>query len=281
MHTGETTVDGVRSLYVESGDRDRDEAVVLIHGNPGSHEDWLDMVPVAAEASGGRAIAFDLPGFGRSDKPKDFDYTAEGYARWVDRALQELGIRRAHLILHDFGGPVGLQWAVAHADAFASLVLIDVGILRGWRGHRVARLSRTPLVGSVLWLITTESVLKRALERENPRPLPGVFLDRVGDEFDAGTKRAIKSMYKDLGRRERVERLHEQLRALEPPTLVLWGAKDPYVEVEWAERQKETFPGAEVKVFEDLGHWPFIDDPHAVADAISPFLHRHAAASTS
>lgn len=123
-------VGGVRSLVRDSGG-ERPEAVVFVHGNPGSSRDWLHLAEhVSAFA---RVIAPDMPGFGRADKPADFEYTVAGYARHLGGILDALGVRRAHLVLHDFGGPWGLAWAAAHPDAFASTVLINTGILPGYR----------------------------------------------------------------------------------------------------------------------------------------------------
>jgi pimeloyl-ACP methyl ester carboxylesterase len=68
------------------------------------------------------------------------------------------------------------------------------------------------------------------------------------------------------------ERLAAALAPLDRPALVLWGRHDPYLPVEHAERQREAFPSAEVHVLERSGHWPFADDPRAVASAITAFL---------
>jgi pimeloyl-ACP methyl ester carboxylesterase len=80
-----------------------------------------------------RAVAPGLPGYGGADKPDRFDYTVEGYARHPGGLLDEFGIRRAHLVLHDFGGPWGLLWAAQHPDQFASATLINTRMLRDYR----------------------------------------------------------------------------------------------------------------------------------------------------
>jgi pimeloyl-ACP methyl ester carboxylesterase len=64
------------------------------------------------------------------------------------------------------------------------------------------------------------------------------------------------------------------LRPLDLPALVVWGAHDPYIPVAFAERQRQVFPHAEVKILADSGHWPFADDPDSVAQAVLPFLRR-------
>ena len=105
------TVSGLRTPLLESGPRDATEAVVFVHGNPGSSADWRDLV--GRVGSFARAVAFDMPGFGQADKPRDFEYTVPGEARFLDAALTELGIERVHLVLHDLGGPWGLEWATS------------------------------------------------------------------------------------------------------------------------------------------------------------------------
>src|SRR5258705_13699034 len=118
-----------------------------------------------------------MPGYGRSERAADFEYTVDGYARHLDAVLQCLGVVRAHLVLHDFGGPWGLAWASAHADRVASVVLISVGVLPGYRWHKLARLWRTPLLGELSTLITTRAMFKLALNRDNPKPVPDAILD--------------------------------------------------------------------------------------------------------
>src|SRR5262245_21773377 len=105
-------VAGVRSPVLEAGPPAAEEAVVFVHGNPGSSGDWEELVGRVGEF--GRAVALDMPGFGRADKPDDFDYTVSGYAGHLGGCLAELEVRRAHLVLHDFGGPWSLAWAAAH-----------------------------------------------------------------------------------------------------------------------------------------------------------------------
>jgi pimeloyl-ACP methyl ester carboxylesterase len=95
LRVSQVRVSGVRSPVLEAGPPGADEAVVFVHGNPGSSQDWVDL----AQAVGafGRAVAIDMPGFGQADKPPDFNYTVEGYARHLESALEQLGVRRAHL----------------------------------------------------------------------------------------------------------------------------------------------------------------------------------------
>ena len=264
------TVDGVRSPLTDIGPRSS-EAVVFVHGNPGSRLDWSELA--AATSRFARTVALDMPGYGHADKPADFDYTIAGYARHLAGALDQLGVARVHLVLHDFGGPWGLAWAAGHPDRMRSLTLINIGILPGFRWHYLGRIWRMPVVGEVSMATLTRPVFGLLLKHGNPRGLPKVFVDRWFGSFDRGTRRAVLRLYRATSDLEHLSRSAEDaLRGLNLPVLVVWGKRDPYVPVRYAERQREWFPRAEVKVLEDSGHWPFADNPAAVADAVIPFL---------
>jgi pimeloyl-ACP methyl ester carboxylesterase len=221
-----------------------------------------------------------MPGFGRAEKPDDFDYTVEGYARFLDAALKELEVERAHLVLHDFGGPWGLEWAGEHPDNFASAVLIDTGVFLDYRWHYLAKIWRAPVAGEVFQATTTRSGLRMALRHGNPRGLPRAFVDRMYDDADAGTKRAVLRLYRATDDPSAIGlRQAERLKPLNRPALVVWGARDPYLPVSMAERQREAFPEAEVVVLDDSGHWPFADNPDAVGKPVEAFLRRTVAAT--
>ncbi|GIU99007.1 MAG: alpha/beta hydrolase [Actinomycetota bacterium] len=262
---------GVRSPYLASGDRRSQEAVVFLHGNPGSSEDWRDLVGRAGAFA--RALAPDMPGFGRADKPVDFDHTVQGYARHLDGLLRHLGVQRAHLVLHDFGGPWGLAWAARRPEHLASVTLINVGIMPGYRWHSLARIWRTPVLGELLMATTTRTSFGLSLRRGNPRGLPAAMVDRMYRDLDRRTRRAVLRLYRatdDPGGMADV--LAPVFRRLDCPALVIWGAADPYAPVRYAEEQRRFFPRAQVVILEESGHWPFADDPEAVSAELIPFL---------
>lgn len=267
----ESIADGIRSPVLEAGPRGATEAVVLLHGNPGSSEDWSDLVPRIGEFA--RAVAPDMPGFGRADKPRQFSYTVEGYARHLDALLKVRGIQRVHLVLHDFGGPWGLAWAATHPDRFASVTLINIGVMPGYRWHYLAKIWRMPLLGELFMATSSRSGFGLLLRHGNPRRLPEAFIDRCYRDFDAGTRRAVLRLYRATNPGgAQAGQLAAALRPLDRPALVVWGAHDPYLSVRWAKRQREVFPGARVAVLEGSGHWPFVDDPEGVASEVIPFL---------
>jgi pimeloyl-ACP methyl ester carboxylesterase len=263
------SVHGVRSPVLQAGPTGQSEGVVYLHGNPGPAEDWQRLLEQTGEFA--RAVAPDMPGYGTADKPRDFRYTIAGYAGHFAGVLDALGIRRAHLVLHDFGGAWGLAWAARHPDAFASVTLINTGVLPDYKWHHYAKIWRTPGVGELFQLAATRTAFRMLLGRENPR-LQTAALDRI---YEASrrwpTKRAVLKLYR-ASPASLMRGPIEQLRALDRPALVLWGTEDAYLPWRLAERQRLAFPSARIELLEGLGHWPFHEDPGGVAGLVIPFL---------
>jgi pimeloyl-ACP methyl ester carboxylesterase len=277
MTARELDLDGVRTPLREAGPADASEAVVFVHGNPGSGADWEPLLAAVGDL-GHRAVAWDAPGFGRARTPAGFAQTVDAHAAFVGRALDALAIDRAHLVLHDFGGPWGLRWAAEHPDRFASAVLLGTGVLPGYRWHALARVWRTPLAGELFMATTTRAGFRLLLRRGNPRGLPRAFVDRMYDDFDRPTRQAVLALYRSVPDVAAAgQRLAAALRPLDRPALVIWGRHDPYLPAALAPRQRDAFPHADIRVLDEAGHWPFIDAHDTVAAAITDFLARHAA----
>ena len=264
-------VGGVRSqVRVGGSGGNASEAVVLVHGNPGSSEDWIDLLPHIAKFA--RVIAPDMPGYGRADRPDEFDYTVEGYARHLDGILEQLNVQRAHLVLHDFGGPWGMQWAADHSDRAASLALLNIGALPGYTWHKFARIWRLPVIGEIFQAIATRGAFRWLINADNPKPFPNAFIDRMFDDADAGNRRAVLKLYRatnDIG--GLTTQLAERLKPLRLPALVIWGAQDRYLPVRYAETQAQYFD-TQTYVLPAVGHWPMIDEPDRVRTLLLPFL---------
>jgi pimeloyl-ACP methyl ester carboxylesterase len=271
---------GTRTRLVQAGPADAAEAVVFVHGNPGSADDWGRLAP-AAGAAGRRAVAFDLPDFGETIAPDGFEHTPFGYAEFVAEALEELEIERVHLVLHDFGGPIGLIWAMAHPDALSAVTLIDTGVLPGYSWHSLARIWRTPVLGELFQAITNRSGYRFALNRNEPRGLPRGFVETMYDHYDRRTRRAVLKLYRatpDPGGMS--ESLIGLLAPRDIPALVVWGEDDAYLPSSYAAEQVRAFPSAEVHVLPASGHWPYADAPETVERLLVEFLGRAAATAS-
>jgi pimeloyl-ACP methyl ester carboxylesterase len=272
-------VAGVRSPVLDSGPEDAASAVVFVHGNPGVAEDWTALLePISAS---GRAIAVTMPGFGAADKPDDFPYTVDGYARHLHGVVEQLGVQHVHLVLHDFGGPWGLEWAAQHPDLHASTTLINTGVILRESWHALARVWRTPVAGELFFRTSTRGGMRQFMKRTNPPAFPQSYADHLFDLYqDPGTRRAVLSLYRATPIRPHADALASRLREHPRPANVVWGAKDPYLKVRLAERQREVFgPSTPVTILPDSGHWPLADAPAATVAAVLPFLREQLAAT--
>ncbi len=265
---------GTRTRLVQAGPAKATEAVVFIHGNPGSSDDWVRLVG-AAGAAGHRAVAFDLPDFGETVAPDGFGHTPFGYAEFVGEAIDELGIERAHLVVHDFGGPIGLIWSMVHPDALASIALINTGVLPGYTWHSLARIWRTPVLGELFNAIVNRPGYRFGLNRNEPRGLPREFVDRMYDQYDRRTRQAVLKLYRATPNPGSMsENLIGLLAPRDIPALVIWGEDDAYLPSSYAHEQERAFPSAEVHVLPASGHWPFADAPETVERLLVEFLAR-------
>ena len=155
--------------------------VVAVHGIPESSLAWRDVA--AAVGDSARMVIPDLPGFGRSDKPADYDYSLARQSRLLE-ALLERVVPEApiHLAVHDIGGPVGLMWAIRNPDRLASLLILNTTLfLELFRPPRVALIAQVPVVGprAVAATLSRESDFKRVILRASARSIDPATLDAL------------------------------------------------------------------------------------------------------
>jgi pimeloyl-ACP methyl ester carboxylesterase len=243
-------VAGIETFWRQAGDA----PILYVHGNPNNSDLWL---PFLGRTGG---VAMDLPGFGRSAKPANFDYSIDGYASWLDAFRRELGWDRCRMLAHDWGA-VGLMLG----NRLERVVLIDaVPFLPGYKWHRFARIWRTPILGELFQGSTTKWGLKRFLPG-----MPKDFVDSIWDHYDHGTQRAILKLYRSAPP-EVLARAGESLGGIGAPALVVWGGDDRYLPTRFAHAYGEVL-GGEVEVLDGAGHWPWIDRPEVV-ERVCSFL---------
>jgi pimeloyl-ACP methyl ester carboxylesterase len=254
------------------------QSAVFLHGIPGSARTW-DTLIVPAINVVGHACAPTLPGFGGVPVPDGFGCllspsfrpTIDTYARWLGQQLDEQDVQRAHLVMHDFGGPVGLAWGAAHPDRLASLTCINTGILTNYRWNVLTRIWRKRWIGETLNAVITQQIFELLTSHHQPRPLPRPAQDQLFQDFPPSARRNALALYRAT-HEDLLARFADSYRELDPPTLVLWGAHDPYRPVHQAHWQHRAFPSAKIIILDGSGHWPHLDNPHTVAQHLIPFL---------
>jgi len=224
-------VGGVGSFVREQGSG---PAVVLLHGVPSSSYLYRKVIPLLADREM-RAVAFDYPGLGLADRPREFDYSWGGLARFTGEAMDALEVDRCHLVVHDIGGPVGFEWAVANPDRVLSITalntLIDVASFhRPWSMHPFSIRG----VGEVYLRTMTrfafsELFYLQGVENRSavPRGEVYAYYDLLKRE-DGG--RAFLQIMRGFELTEEKQQLFYE--GLDPdrrpyPAQIVWGSKDP------------------------------------------------------
>jgi haloalkane dehalogenase len=251
--------------YREAGPPDARDVVLLVHGYPETSWMWRNVLDAAADANW-RAVAPDLAGFG--DSEPDPPGTWERHVEALERFRRELGIERAALVVHDWGGLIGLRWACEHPDAIRALVICDTGFFPDRKWHAFAKVLRTEGEG------------EKAVEQMTPENFAGLMAT-ISPNSD---ERTMAEYTKHLARPESVLELYRsgdfekiaphkgKLGAMGVPTLLLWGSEDEFVPLKAAHRLQDEIPHAELRVFEGAGHFVFEDEPQAAASAVAAFL---------
>jgi pimeloyl-ACP methyl ester carboxylesterase len=244
----QTEVAGLETHWRQAGA----EPILYVHGVPTASWDWE---PFLRQTGG---VAPDLPGFGRSGKPGNFDYSIPGYDRFLEAFCAQAALERFSLVVHDWG-VVALALAQRFPDRIERLVLFStVPLMPGFRWHRVARAWRTPVIGELTMGFTTRWGFRRSL--------PRALADRAYDDFDQGTQRAILRLYRSAPV-EALARHGERLGDLRSPALILWPKDDPWISAEFGERYAEALGGETELDFTDGGHWSWLDCPELVERA--------------
>jgi len=267
--------DGLRMAYVEAGPADG-EPVLLLHGEPTWSYLYRNVIPRLA-AAGLRAIAPDLIGFGRSDKPADVgDHSYADHVEWVRAfAFDALDLRGVTVVGHDWGGLIGLRIVAEHSDRVARVVATNTGLPTGDQ--------RMPDV----WLRFREAV-RTAPVLDVPRLVRSGCRTELGpdalaaydapfpDESYQAAPRAMPNLVPtepDDPASEANRRAWQRLSAWDKPFLVAFSDSDPITSA-MGPILHRTVPGAESVVIEGAGHFVQEDAPVPLADAIATFVAR-------
>lgn len=258
-------IQGAKINFSDSG---KGVPTLFLHGIPDSGSVWNDVTH--ALRSSVRCIVPDLPGFGLSGVPAGFKVSLDDMADFVEAFLTAAGIAEPiNLVVHDIGGPFGLAWAVRHPDKVRSIAIMNTIFHSEYNWHRYGRICRTPILGELLQLLTTQSGLARSLRSNSGLTKPS--RDHIQDTYRSFTKpvrKMVLRLYRGLDPRV-FQAWDKRLRALTArvPTLVLWGDRDTYIASQYADR----FGATTVRHFPNAGHWLMVECP----DVVSKNLMKH------
>ncbi|MFB6286741.1 MAG: alpha/beta fold hydrolase [Candidatus Bipolaricaulia bacterium] len=266
-------VNGERIAYTEQG---QGPPVVLIHGTPSHSYIWRHVLPAVRDA-GYRVFAFDLLGFGRSEKPAfERDTSVAAQAELLDELLEHWDVPSAHLVGHDLGGAVSLIVAVRHPERVRSLLLADTVSYDSWPSE------------------TWQAIIERRMDDYQAMPL---------DDFRAMMTRQLRMTVFDKGRMSGAtleaylapfrtelgkmaffahqvqhydsrytEAIEDDLARLTVPVRIVWGENDEWQPLAYGERLRADIPEATLVTIPEAGHFVMEDAPERVRSEIVTFL---------
>ncbi len=260
-------VNGLNIFYLESG---KGNPVVLLHGWPTSSYLWRNIIPFLAKTR--RVIAPDLIGYGRSDKPLDFIYSIDNQSKIFGEFLDRLGIKKTALAVHDFGGPIGLLWAVRNPEKLERLAILNTFL------H-----PRLPFLMNLLFLATKiPGVGKRfatpsgvaatiKLGVSNKNALTEELIETYQAPFESkDAQKALLKAFNDSKLNE-LNEVMQKLPTLNVPVFILYGEKDIWLAPEMI-RIRNELPQARVRAIPKCSHFLQEDQPEMVGQFLAEFL---------
>jgi haloalkane dehalogenase len=264
-------VDGLRLAHIDEGEG---APVVFVHGEPTWSFLWRKVIGPVRDA-GYRCIAPDLAGFGRSDKPIDIGwYSYDRHTELTATLLEDLDVRGATIVVHDWGGPIGLRLAIEHAERIERIVILDTGLFTGHQRMTDA------------WTAFRDFV-------ERTEDLPVGFLVRgackndPGDEViaaydapypDAASKAGARAFPLLIPRSPDApgaaagQRVQQALAADRRPTLILWADSDPVLPLNVGERFAQAIGGPPPRPIENASHFLQEDQGPLIGQLIAQWL---------
>lgn len=263
--------DGLRLAHLDEG---TGQPVVFLHGEPTWSFLWRKVIPPVREA-GFRCVAPDLPGFGRSDKPVQLGwYSYDRHTASIASLFEELDLREATIVVHDWGGPIGLRVAVEQPERVDRMVILDTGLFTGHQRMNDA------------WM-----AFRNFVERTEDVPI-GLLVRRAcqhdpGDEVIAGYEAPFPNAASKAGARAfplilplsadapgaaAGQRVLDALRGDQRPKLVLWADSDPVIPLQTGERFAEALGTSVDHVIADAGHFLQEDAGPEVGRLIAEWL---------
>ncbi len=274
-------VEGLRIFYRRGG-ADGGIPIVLTHGIPRSSFLYRGMIPILAEHHS--VVAWDLYGFGLSDKPQDRSrYRFPEFERFLGKFIDALGIERAHLVCHDVGGPFTIGYAVHNPQRVATLTILDTTIfLKDFRIPGPVLLSILVPLAVQRMMASDErfmEVMLHYMQRKalvDPRALSGpdgeTWKELISrDDGMLTLARTLKSYRVAL---PYLLHLQRELRRFDRPTFILWGKHDPFCTLPVAARFMRAIPDCELQVINGGAHFIQEDAPEETSERILDFIRR-------
>lgn len=266
---------GVSQHYVDEG---TGQVVLFLHGTPTWSFDFRHQV--AALRTDFRCIAPDLVGFGLSEKPREYDYRIQHHVERLEQFVQTLDLHQIHLVVHDFGGPIGLAFAQKHPERIASITLFNTWM---WDAsaepeyQRLKKVLQSPLLPILYtWFNFSPRYLLPKSYGSTPlsKKLHGQYMQPFASKRERkGPVAFAYSLLHDQGWFGSLWNNQQSLSHL--PVLLIWGMNDSFIGPAGLGKFKQVWPAAETLELKGVGHFPQDEAGERVTKKLHAFLKRH------
>lgn len=265
-------VNGHNLHFIDEGEG---EPLLFVHGTPSWSFDFRNVIKKLKATY--RCIAIDHIGFGLSDKPQHYDYSTQNHSLTLEKFILDQQLHDITLIVHDFGGPIGLNFAIRYPQKIKRIVILNSWL---WSSKtdpdykKMSKILKSPLL----------PILYRCLNFSPRCILPKSFGDhklskRLLKQYTKpfaeksqrnGPLAFAKSLLNDQDWFEELWSAHHTIS--DKPTLLIWGMKDPVIKPHYLSRFEHGFKNASIVRLATSGHFPQEEEPDKVAEAIFDFL---------
>lgn len=258
---------GHRMAYLDEG---QGEPVVMVHGNPSWSYLYRNLI--SALRGRWRCIVPDHQGCGFSDKPADYPYRLVNHIDNLDRLLDALGVERCRLVVHDWGGAIGMGWATRHPGRVVATVVLNTAAFRSTRMPWRIGVCRVPLLGALL-VRGLNGFARGATVMAVARPMRPEIAKGFLAPYDSWANRvALHRFVQDIPMApghpswSTLVAVEQGLAGLaDKPMLICWGGRDFCFNEAFYQEWRQRFPRAEAHYFKEAGHY-------VLEDAFAPIL---------
>lgn len=265
-------VNGHKLHYLDEGEG---ETVLFVHGTPSWSFDFRNVIKKLKPDF--RCVAIDHMGFGLSDKPEHYNYSTQNHSETLEKFVLDKKLDHLTLVVHDFGGPIGLHFAIRYPEKVKKLVILNSWL---WSSRedpdfiRLSKILKNPLLPFLYRYLNFsprfilphsfgDNKISKRLLKQYTKP----FADKTQRN---GAWAFAKSLLNDQDWFEALWNKREAVSS--KPALFIWGMKDPVIQPRYLDKFVSGFPDSKIIRMETSGHFPQEEQPERVAMAIFDFL---------
>lgn len=265
-------INGQKLHYIDEG---KGETILFVHGTPSWSFDYRNIIKKLKEKY--RCVAIDHIGFGLSDKPEHYNYSTQNHSKTLEKFVLEKQLNNITLVVHDFGGPIGLNFAIQHPEKIKNLIILNSWL---WSIEndpdyiKLKKILKSPLL-PFLYLYLNFSPKFILPQSFGDKKLTKKLLKQYTKPFADKTQRngALAFAKSLLNDQNWFEELWNKGQIISnKPTLFIWGMKDKVIRPHNLDKFQSAFTNSKTLKLETSGHFPQEEQPEKIINAIFDLL---------